>query len=79
VRFVEEREEVQLAGIEERGEKAWRTRIVMISNDDWLRYAELGHIPEVDELCEQGWYLVNVIPSGDKWFCLLNRIPIVLR
>jgi hypothetical protein len=67
------RREADFATLEERGEKAWRTRIIAIPNERWLELSEEGHIPEVDVLLEQGWYLVSLAEHGGVWYCVLQR------
>jgi hypothetical protein len=73
VYFVRPAKEVEFATLEERGEEAWRTRIVTISDQQWQEYSEQGHIPEVDALLEQGWLLTTVVPRNEVWYCILQR------
>ena len=65
--------EIKFATPDERGEKAWRTRIVTIPDEKWTKYAVQGNIPEVDILLEQGWGLVTVVPQNKVWYCILQR------
>ena len=67
------RAEIKFATVEDRGEKAWRTRIISIPDGDWMKYAGEGHLPEVDSLLEQGWRLVSVVARGEVWYCVLER------
>lgn len=65
--------EVNFADLEERGEKAWLTRLIPIPDEKWQEYADLGHIPELDIFIEEGWRLVNVVERNDVWYCILER------
>ena len=75
VHFISHRpaSEIKFATPDERGEKAWRTRIITISNEKWREYAEQGHIPEIDILLEQGWRLVTVVTQDEVWYCVLHH------
>jgi hypothetical protein len=65
--------EIEFATPEERGEKAWRTRIIAIPDKQWVEYAAQGHIPEADIFLEQGWRLVTVVARDEIWYCVLQR------
>lgn len=73
VYFVPPAKKVELATLEERGEKAWHTRIIAIPDERWVAYAAQGHIPEADALLEQGWRLVTVVARNEVWYCVLQR------
>jgi hypothetical protein len=71
--FIPSPEEVEFATLEERGEKAWNTRIITIPHEQWVEYAIQGRIHEVDILLEQGWRLVTVVEHDEVWYCVLQR------
>jgi hypothetical protein len=73
VYYVLRAEEVEFPTLEERGEKAWHTRIISIPDGQWVKYAAQGRIPEVDVLVEQGWRLIAVIARDEMWYCVLER------
>lgn len=65
--------EAKFAELEERGEKAWRTRLLSIPDEKWQEYTVKGHVPDLDVYLEQGWTLVTVIERNEVWYCVLKR------
>lgn len=48
------------------------TKVIPISNEKWIKNAEAGYIPELEDYLNDSYLLKNIIFQNNVWYCILE-------